>query len=206
MYAGPKPLVIGPLGIIRGAEQGAAVLLPGLLRLRQSDWRTVGQALIPVKPSQQSGGVLRVMPSPYAPHSGSWLRWANHSGLSGTRHWSLETGNSVQMSQVLIHRRGAEDAEKTNESTLRPRRLCGEPSGRSEVEPRQVSRTSSMDGPAFLWCGRPGGVSRCALAGPRGQQETSRVQILGRYAVRQGALPSLFSVAGTHLTSQSMIF
>jgi len=38
--------------------------------------------------------------------------------------------------QALIHRRGAEDAEKTNESTLRPRRLRGEPSGRSEVEPR----------------------------------------------------------------------
>jgi len=49
--------------------------------------------------------------------------------------WSLETGNLVEMSQVLIHRRGAEDAEKTNELTLRPRRLRGEPSGRSEVEP-----------------------------------------------------------------------
>jgi hypothetical protein len=32
--------------------------------------------------------------------------------------WRLETGNSVEMSQVMIHRRGAEDAEKTNESTL----------------------------------------------------------------------------------------
>ena len=38
--------------------------------------------------------------------------------------------------EILIHRRGAEDAEKTSRSALRSLRLRGEPSGRSEVEPQ----------------------------------------------------------------------
>ena len=70
-------------------------------------------------------------------------RWSTqllraHQGAKGNRIGakSLETGNLVQMSQLLIHRRGAEDRERANQSPLRSLRLCGEYSGRSEVEPR----------------------------------------------------------------------
>ena len=82
-----KPLVIGPLGIIRGPEEGAAVLVLRLLRRRQPDWRAVGQALRSLMPASQSPEALRIMPSSSPPNVGSWLLRAIHSGLSGTRHY-----------------------------------------------------------------------------------------------------------------------